>query len=81
MFAKRLLQTTTANIDQIREIERRVRSLDGVLTRPVGDQDSEEKARREALREFVLPPSSDVGALLTLFHKGVGRNCGEAQNT
>jgi len=49
------LQQTTANAEQIREIEERVQSLAEALTSPVGDQDSGEKARREVLRKFVFP--------------------------
>jgi len=48
------LQQTTTNAEQIRDIEERVQSLAEVLASPVGDQDSGEKARREALLEFVL---------------------------
>lgn len=49
-------QQTTANTDQIREVEERVQSLDEILTNPVDGQDSHEKARREALRRFVPFP-------------------------
>ena len=49
------LQHTTANGEQIKDIEERVQSLTEVLTSPVDDQDSEERTRREALRKFVLP--------------------------
>ena len=52
----RSLQQTTANADQIKEIEGRIESLAEVLASPAGDQDSGEKARREVLRKFVLPP-------------------------
>lgn len=55
--ADRFLQQSTANAEQIRDIEERVQSLAEVLASPVGDQDSEEKARREALRKFALYPS------------------------
>ena len=47
------LQQTTANAQQIKDIEERVQSLAGVLTPPFCDEDSEEKARREVLRRFV----------------------------
>ena len=53
-IADHLLQQTTANADQIREVDERIQSLDGILTYPVDDQDSEEKARRKVLRKFVL---------------------------
>ena len=51
--ADRFLQQTAANAQQIRDIEERVQSLAGVLTSPICDGDSEEKARREALHGFV----------------------------
>lgn len=47
-------QQTAANVEQMKEIEERIESLADVLASPVGDQDSGEKARREALRKFVL---------------------------
>ena len=53
--AYRFLQQTATNSEQIRDIETRVQSLSEVLTYPVGNQDREEKARREALRRLVLP--------------------------
>ena len=34
----------------------RIQSLGTMLRRPLGDQDGEEKARREVLRKFVPPP-------------------------
>ena len=49
------IKKTTANTDQIRDIEERIESLGEVLTSPMGDRDSEEKARRKALRKYVLP--------------------------
>ena len=42
-------------MDQVGEVEKRIRSLGGILTCPIGYQDCEEKARREDLRRFVLP--------------------------
>lgn len=45
---------------QIKDIEARIESLVQVLTSPVGDKDTEEKARREVLRKFVFYPSSDT---------------------
>ena len=55
-----------ANADQIRDLEERIQSLSlgEALASPVGDQDSEENARREALRKFVPVPSSDIDASL-----------------
>ena len=38
----------------MKDIERRVQSLSEVLTSPMGDQDSDEKVRREVLGRFVL---------------------------
>ena len=64
LTADRFLQQTAANGDQIRDIEERVQSLCGVLAYPVGDQDGEEKARREVLRRFVSPPSESAGTPL-----------------
>ena len=61
MIADSSLQQTTANADQIKEVEERVQSLGGILAYPVGDQDREEKARRDTLKRFVLPHSRDTG--------------------
>ena len=47
------MQQTAANVEQMRDIEERAQSLAEALASPVGDQDSEEKARREILRRFV----------------------------
>jgi len=47
-------QQTAANAEQMREIEERIQSLAEVLGSPVDGRDSEEKARRGALRELVL---------------------------
>jgi hypothetical protein len=69
LTADRFLQQTTANAEQIKDIEERVQSLSEVLASPVGDQDSEEKARREALRRFV-PPLQET---LTSLHRIVIR--------
>ena len=57
LTADRFLQQTTANAQQIRDIEERVQSLSGVLASPICDEDSEEKGRREALRRFVFQHS------------------------
>ena len=53
LTADRFLQQTTANAQQIRDIEERVQSLSGVLASPICDEDNEGEARREALRRFV----------------------------
>ena len=76
LIADRSLQQTAANVDQIREIEERIQSLGGILTYPVGDQDSGEKARREALRMFVPFPLRNNGASFNgvLHPQEVGRN-------
>ena len=42
-----------ANAKQIEDIEERIQTLAEVLTYPVDGLDSEERARREALRKFV----------------------------
>ena len=47
------LQQTIANVGQIKDIEERIQSLEA-LASPVGEQDVEEKARREVLRKYVL---------------------------
>ena len=64
MIADRFLQQTTANADKIRDIEERIQSLGEVLTYPLSDQDSEEKARREALGRSALSHLSDPSASL-----------------
>ena len=48
------LQQTIANMGQIKDIEERIQSLGEALESPVGEQDVEEKARREVLRKYVL---------------------------
>ena len=63
-MAYRFLQQFAANVEQVGDIEKRVQSVAEALTYPVGDQDSGEKARREALRRFLLPPSRDIGMFL-----------------
>lgn len=55
-IADRSLQQTAANADQVGEIEERIQSPGRILAYPVHDQDSDELTRREALREFALPP-------------------------
>lgn len=46
---------TTANVEQIRDIQEMVQSLAETLASTMGDQDDGEKVWREGLREFVLP--------------------------
>ena len=53
-----VLQQTIANAEQIKDIDDRIESLSEILTSPVGDQDTDEKARKTALREFVFPLQS-----------------------
>ena len=50
------MQQTIVNVEQIRDVEERIQSLSEILTSPVGDQDTGEKARRAALKMFVFPP-------------------------
>lgn len=47
-------QQTSDNAEKVKEIERRVHSLSGVLASPVGEDDYTEKRRRAELRRFVL---------------------------
>ena len=54
LIADPFLQQTTANTKQIKDIEERVESLRGVLTAPASDQDNEERAQRDVLRQFVF---------------------------
>lgn len=54
LVADHILQQTTANTEQIEDIEERMQSLGELLRSPVGDQDAEEKARRTALRKYVF---------------------------
>ena len=62
-IADSFLQQTAANADQIRELNERVRSMGGILAYPVSDKDSEEKARREALRGYVPLPRRDTDTI------------------
>ena len=48
-----LFQPTSDNTEGMKEIERRVQSLSGVLTSPVSENDEREKERRTKLRRFV----------------------------
>ena len=47
------LQQTVDNAEGIKEVERRVESLSGVLASPVGEDDHAEKERRTKLQRFV----------------------------
>ena len=58
-----ILQQTFANAEQIKDIEDRIESLSKILTYPVVDQDTGEKART-ALRKFVFPLQSCTNTLL-----------------
>lgn len=53
LSTKSSLQQARANTEQVKDIDERVQSLYEVLSSPVGDQDFEEKARRESLRMSV----------------------------
>ena len=64
LTADRILQQTIANAQLIEDIEDRVESLREILASPVGDQDTDEKARRTALRKFVFPLQSCMNTLL-----------------
>ena len=71
LTADRFLQQTAANVQQIREIEERVQSLAGVLASSICEEDSEEMARREALRRFVpqYSESPSYRSLILLVHR------------
>ena len=83
LTANHTLQQTTANMEQIKDTEERIQSLSEILTSPVDDQDTNEKARRAALRKFVLllfklheQSSEPVG-----FTQDVGGDCCQARAT
>ena len=59
-----ILQQTIANVKQIKDIEDRIEPLSGILASPVGDQDTDEKARRTTLRKFVFPFQSCTSTFL-----------------
>ena len=46
-------QQSSDNVEGVKEIERRVQSLLGVLASPVSENDYAEKGRRVELRRFV----------------------------
>lgn len=48
------LQQTSDNDEAVEEIEKRVRSLSGVLTSPASEDDYAEKERRAEFRRFAL---------------------------
>ena len=48
------MQQTFANAEQINDIEERIESLSEILAFPAGHQDTEEMARRTALRKLVF---------------------------
>ena len=48
------LQQTSDNVEGVKEIERRVQSLSGMLVSPVSEDDRAEKGRRIELQRFVL---------------------------
>ena len=53
-FAYFPFQQSSDNVEGVKEIERRVQSLSGVLASPVSENDYAEKGRRVELRRFVL---------------------------
>ena len=53
-FACFPFQQSSDNVEGVKEIERRVQSLSGVLASPVSENDYAEKGRRVELRRFVL---------------------------
>ena len=59
------LQQTSDNMEGVKEIERRVQSLSGVLASPVSENDCAEKARRMELRRYG-PVRTCIGLLIPL---------------
>ena len=49
-------------MNQIEGIEERIQSLGDVLASPVGEQDVEERARRDVLRKYILSELSEAQA-------------------
>jgi len=62
------LQQTTDNVKNVKEIERRVQSLSGVLASPVSEDDYAEKGRRVELWRFVFT-QIDISLLIPLSGK------------
>jgi hypothetical protein len=60
-----LLQQTSDNAENVKELERRVHSLSGMLASPVSEDDYAEKTRRVVLRRFV-PLRTYVNLLIPL---------------
>lgn len=65
LFAYCSPQQTTANLDQIGEVEEMIQSFGAVLGHSVCNQDGEEKARSEVLGRFALPRSGNGCMFLT----------------
>ena len=72
-----MLQQTADNADKVKEIDRRVQSLSGVLASPVSEDDYAEKGRRVELQRFVsaltfisllIPLSGSLRGLLQSFN-------------
>ena len=64
-------QQTVDNVDGVKEIKRRVRSLSGVLASPVSEDDYAEKVRRVELRRFVLSHTNIYVDLLIVLSGGL----------
>jgi hypothetical protein len=58
------VQQTIANAEQIDDVEKRIKSLSKILAFPAGDQDTEEKTRRIALRKWVFAPQEALTRLI-----------------
>ena len=69
LTADRILQQTTTNVEQIKDIEERIQLLAEVLASPVGDKDTEEKTRRQTLIKFVPPSPGDIFAFLNHLYR------------
>ena len=64
-------QQTSVNAESVKEIERRVQSLSGVLASPVSEDDYAEKGRRVELQRFV-PAQVYISVYLSLFQEAQG---------
>jgi hypothetical protein len=53
-FSRFPLQQTSENAENVKEIERRVNSLSGVLASPASEDDYAEQGRRAIFRRFVF---------------------------